>query len=76
MQWNNGTNAGFSTNNETWLPVAENYKELNVEAQKGKEKSHLEIYKRLMFLRQHNALKLSENFEIKALGTNSFGFIR
>jgi alpha-glucosidase len=76
MQWNNDTNAGFSTHTETWLPVASNYKELNVKAQEGKEKSHLEIYKRLMLLRKHNALKFSEKFGIKTLGTNSFGFTR
>lgn len=75
MQWKNATNAGFSTD-DPWIPVASNYQTVNVESQEGKEKSHLEIYRSLMKLRKHEALMSDGKFEIKALGTNSFGFIR
>lgn len=76
MQWDNTTNAGFSSDPAPWMPVAENYKELNVAAQEGKPTSHLEIYRALMKLRKNKAITDSDKFEIKALGVNSFAFRR
>lgn len=76
MQWNNETNAGFSSDPSPWIPVATNYKELNVAAQLGKENSHLEIYRALMKLRKNKAITDSDKFEIKALGENTFAFRR
>ncbi|XP_063608438.1 maltase 1-like [Penaeus indicus] len=52
MQWDNSTLAGFTTGNSTWLPVNDNYKELNVKAQQHAEKSHLKIYEELARLRK------------------------
>ncbi|XP_071552168.1 maltase A3-like isoform X3 [Panulirus ornatus] len=52
MQWDNCTNAGFTTANSTWLPVNPNYKVLNVKAQTQAETSHLKIYKELAVLRR------------------------
>jgi alpha-glucosidase len=77
MQWSNDTNSGFTKHATAWIPLAENYKTLNVAAQEGKDKSHLEIYRSLLKLRKnHHALMHDDKFEIKALTTNSFGFIR
>lgn len=77
MQWNDETNAGFTTEGNPWIPLNANYKTVNVKAQQGKDKSHLEIYRSLLKLRkEHHALMHDEKFEIKVLGTNSFGFIR
>ncbi len=57
MQWNSSTAAGFSTNPNTWLPVAPNYKQVNVEAQVHDPDSMLNWYKKLIALRRsHPAL--------------------
>lgn len=56
MQWNNEKNAGFSTANKTWLPVASNYKKLNVKIQNAAQKSHLKLFKRLTTYRKRKIL--------------------
>jgi len=54
MQWDNSTAAGFSTNPKTWLPVAPDYKQLNVEGESQKPGSILNWYKQLIALRRSN----------------------
>lgn len=78
MQWDNTTNAGFSPHGEdkVWMPVAENYKKINVKDQVGDNKSHLEIHRQLLKLRKHEAIMNSEDFDIKALNEYSFAFKR
>jgi alpha-glucosidase len=57
MQWNSSTNAGFSTNAQTWLPVAPNYRQINVEVESNDPESMLNWYKKLIALRRsHSAL--------------------
>ncbi|CAH0749326.1 unnamed protein product [Diatraea saccharalis] len=41
--WDDTTSAGFSTNETTWLPVAEDYPELNLKKQKEAERSHFKV---------------------------------
>lgn len=52
MQWNDKKNAGFTLGDTTWLPVAKNYTECNVELQERQEKSHLKIFRELIELRK------------------------
>lgn len=56
MQWNSKKNAGFSNANKTWLPAANNYKELNVAAQLAARKSHLKLFKTLTKYRKRRIL--------------------
>ncbi len=51
MQWSDGTSAGFSTNPSTWLPVQENYRNINVEKQITNKNSLLHTYKDILKLR-------------------------
>ena len=54
MQWDNTQNAGFTSSDETWLPVNDNYKEINVQDQLEDENSILQVYKKLIHLRTRN----------------------
>ncbi len=54
MQWNSSTAAGFSTNPNTWLPVAPGYQQVNVESEAKDPGSMLNWYKKLIALRRSN----------------------
>jgi len=51
MQWDAGPGAGFTTG-EPWLPVADDFREVNVQAQRGDPGSMLSLYRRLVELRR------------------------
>ncbi len=51
MQWDAGEYAGFSTV-EPWLPLAGDYRQLNVAAQRNAPHSMLSLYRRLLALRR------------------------
>jgi alpha-glucosidase len=51
MQWNAKKNAGF-TDGEPWLPVADDYREVNVEAARDNPCSLLTLYRSLIGLRR------------------------
>ncbi|MFW9992168.1 MAG: DUF4032 domain-containing protein [Candidatus Odinarchaeota archaeon] len=53
MQWNADPNAGFS-NVTPWLPVANNYRETNVEIEKNDPHSFVSLYRKLIQLRRDN----------------------
>ena len=55
MQWTPGPQAGFSTNPHTWLPIATNYKTVNVETESADPDSLLNWHKRLIALRRTNS---------------------
>ncbi len=54
MQWTPGPQAGFSTNPHTWLPLAPDYKTVNVEKETVDPDSLLNWYKGLLTLRRSN----------------------
>lgn len=51
MQWTPRSQAGFSSNPETWLPVAPDYITANVESESGDPDSLLNWYRQLIALR-------------------------
>ena len=51
MQWSDAKNAGFSEATKTWLPVAKNFKTVNVKVQMADPTSALHLYKELLRLR-------------------------
>ncbi len=63
MQWNEEKNAGFSTNNETWLPVNPNYKDINVKKEEEDPDSILNFYRSLIEFRSKQPALLYGSFE-------------
>ena len=61
MQWNDTTNAGFSTA-KPWLPVTPNYKTHNVAHEDRDSDSILNFYRRLLALRHQHAALLDGDY--------------
>lgn len=53
MQWNDAEKAGFTTG-EPWLPLADDYRDYNVEKQNDDPGSFLALYKNLIALRNRD----------------------
>jgi alpha-glucosidase len=51
MQWSGAPQAGFTTG-EPWLPLGEDYEDVNVEVQREEPRSILSLYRRLIRLRR------------------------
>jgi alpha-glucosidase len=54
MQWTPGPQAGFSTDPHTWLPVATNYKTVDVQVEQPEAPSLLDWSEKLIALRRNN----------------------
>jgi alpha-glucosidase len=52
MQWDNTPQAGFSASEHPWLPVGNNYREVNVKTELADGESLLSWYKKLIALRR------------------------
>jgi alpha-glucosidase len=61
MQWNTGTNAGFSTA-KPWLPVPDSYKTHNVASELKDPDSILSFYKQVLALRHQNKALLDGDY--------------
>uniref|UniRef100_A0AAG5DWI5 alpha-glucosidase n=1 Tax=Anopheles atroparvus TaxID=41427 RepID=A0AAG5DWI5_ANOAO len=57
FQWNSSKNAGFSTANHTWLPIAPNYTQVNVQKQLSELESHLFVYRNLTAMKKAASYK-------------------
>jgi glycosidase len=65
MLWNEKPNAGFcADSSEPWLPVAENYKEINAEKQMADPHSLLNFYKKVIRLRKETPALHQGSLEI------------
>ena len=78
MLWDNTTNAGFSTANQTWLPVANRsvVEQYNVEAQKADDRSMLQLYRRLVGLRESSTAFTNDGYYKVAATDESLVFLR
>ncbi|KAH8402287.1 hypothetical protein KR009_010983 [Drosophila setifemur] len=67
FQWSDAQDAGFSNASKTWLPIALDYKQVNVELEQQRPLSHLNVFKQLWQLRkQSRTLQLGDT-EVIAL---------
>ncbi|KAH8404060.1 hypothetical protein KR215_008725 [Drosophila sulfurigaster] len=69
FQWSDESQAGFTNASTTWLPVADDFKLVNVKRERGIALSHLNIYKQLRALRDEVTLKQGD-IQVNALGPN------
>ena len=77
MQWDGGRNAGFSSADQTWLPVHENYKRINVEAEEQDGQSLLNTIRSLLKIRgQERALQEGDLVLLDGLPENVLGYTR
>ena len=77
MQWTPGPQAGFSTNPHTWLPVADDYKTVNVQTESADPNSLLRWYEKLIALRRSNvALRDGSMTMINKDDNNVLSYVR
>lgn len=75
MQWSDDLNAGFSPA-EPWLPVTDNYREVNVEAQTRDPGSLLNFYRALISLRKQRPALRSGSFRLAGDNPDVLAFLR
>ena len=75
MQWDRSANAGFSPV-KPWLRVGSDYKRVNVEMQKTEEHSHLQLYKKLISLRQKEPSLMSGKYKPVNADHQALAYIR
>ncbi len=63
MQWNSTEHAGF-TSGKPWLPVNENYKQVNVAVEKENPNSVLNYFKQLTKLRNENQVLVYGDYKL------------
>jgi alpha-glucosidase len=77
MQWNDSANAGFSTAPTTWLPVAADYKTVNVAAESNEPDSLLNWNKKLIAMRKNNpALRDGSMTMLDKTNANVLSYLR
>jgi len=76
MQWDASKNAGFSTSNTTWLPVASDYKTVNVAVETPDHESMLNWYKRLIELRRINPALYEGSMQMLNPNENVVSYLR
>jgi glycosidase len=77
MQWDASQNAGFSSADQTWLPVQEGYGQINVEVEDQDCDSLLNTVRSLLKLRQkESALQEGSLALLRGLPKNVLGYVR
>lgn len=79
MQWSAAQHAGFSppATPQLWLPLAANYREVNVERQHADPGSMLSLYRRLLAYRRATpALQWGSYLPLDGVPRDSFAFLR
>jgi alpha-glucosidase len=75
MQWSAAAQAGF-TRADPWLPIAPDYREVNVETQGGDARSTLALYRRLIALRRSEAALETGSFALVGAPTEVLAYVR
>jgi alpha-glucosidase len=79
MQWDSGPNAGFSSPEvkDLWLPLSDDYREMNVARQLDQPDSILNLYRRLLaYRRMTAALQVGAYIPIDGVPEDCFVYLR
>ncbi|XP_033223402.1 maltase 1-like [Belonocnema kinseyi] len=76
FQWDDTTSAGFSTNETTWLPVNENYKTLNLVAQKIAPVSHYKVFKSMTRIKRKLSVLKKGSVKVLLIMKDILGVVR
>ncbi|NP_001011608.1 alpha-glucosidase precursor [Apis mellifera] len=75
FQWDDSVSAGFSSSSNTWLRVNENYKTVNLAAEKKDKNSFFNMFKKFASLKKSPYFK-EANLNTRMLNDNVFAFSR
>ncbi|MGE5519623.1 MAG: alpha-amylase family glycosyl hydrolase [Candidatus Dadabacteria bacterium] len=75
MQWDSNQYAGFSTV-KPWLRISSSYKRVNTESERRDPNSHLNLYRRLIQLRQQEASLTIGNYQPVFADKQCLAYIR
>lgn len=76
FQWDNTTSAGFSSNKTTWLPVHENYKNLNLANQKIEPISHYKVFKAMTMIKKKLPIFRRGSVDVILITKDILGVVR
>ncbi len=77
LQWSTGKNAGFTTADQPWLPVNDDYKENNIQVERKDPSSYLSLYQTLCKLRNTSTAIKTGRFKTIHTGHESvLGYTR
>lgn len=76
MQWSSQKNAGFSTADQTWLPVNPNHQEINVASALANPDSVFYTYQKLIQLRQTQDWLVEANYQLLQTSDKVFAYKR
>lgn len=76
MQWSSQKNAGFSTADQTWLPVNPNYQEINVASALADSDSVFYTYQKLIQLRQTQDWLVEADYQLLQTSDKVFAYKR
>ncbi|MEO8605527.1 MAG: alpha-amylase family glycosyl hydrolase [bacterium] len=76
MQWDATPQAGFSTNADTWLPLASDAAQVNVAAQRADPASLLSFYRRVIWWRKSAAAILDGTLRVLDGPDDTFVYLR
>ncbi len=76
MQWTAGPQAGFSTDPHTWLSVAADYRQINVQTESGERDSLLSWYKALIAMRRTDDALRSGTLTMLSTGPSVLAYTR
>ncbi len=76
MQWTAEAGAGFTRAHDPWLPLAEEFSEINVERQRDDPESLLSFYRRVIWFRKTSPALLSGTYIALDSASDAFVYVR